>query len=261
MIKFLAKLPFFKRLIPSIGTRVLKFLGKNRDYFNIGNIYFFLDFLDPVDRQIIINKNYEHDQVTFLENQMSNDFFSYFLDIGANSGYYSFYFGNKFKKLKILAFEPNIDAFNKFNKTLLKNSFPNVQIFNFGLSDLEKKVKMKSLIRHGYPHTNSTIFDGTHNFDVENYKIFDAQVKVGDNFFKFKNEKISIKIDVEGHELYTLKGLINNLNQNKCLILIEIGNIKFNEVNNFFKKNNFKKIFKSKYRLDYIYSNFNYVAN
>lgn len=257
MIKFLSKLPVFKRLISSLGTRILKFLGKNRDYFNIGNVIFFLDYLDPIDRQIIIDKNYEHDQVTFLENEMSKDFFSYFLDIGANSGYYSFYFANKFKKLKIKAFEPNIDALNKFNKTLVKNSFQNIEIFNFGLSDLEKKVKMKSLIRRGYSHTNSTILDGSHNFDIENYKIFDAQVKAGDTFLKLKNEKISIKIDVEGHEFYTLKGLVNNLNQNKCLILIEIGNNKFNEVNNFFYKNNFKKIFKSKYRLDYIYSNFN----
>ena len=49
--------------------------------------------------------------------------FQNFLDIGANSGYYSFYFANKFKNLKVYSFEPNIDAYNKFKKTFLKNSF------------------------------------------------------------------------------------------------------------------------------------------
>jgi len=47
------------------------------------------------------------------------------------------------------------------------------------------------------------------------------------------------------------------LNQNDCLVQIEIGNNKFNDVDNFLRKNNFKQIFKSKYRLDYFYINFN----
>ena len=42
--------------------------------------------------------------------------------------------------------------------------------------------------------------------------------KVGDEMINYQNEKICIKIDVEGHEINVLKGLINNLSQNKCLI-------------------------------------------
>ena len=139
MIEYFAKLSFLKRFISSIGKRTLKILGKNRGYFNINGIYFFLDFLDPIDREIIINKKYEHDQVMFIENEMKKNLFSYFLDIGSNSGYYSFYFANKFKNLKILSFEPNFDAFYKLKKTLKKNSFNNIKIFNFGLSNQKKK--------------------------------------------------------------------------------------------------------------------------
>ena len=64
-----------------------------------------------------------------------------------------------------------------------------------------------------------------------------------------------LKIDVEGHEISVLKGLINNLSQNKCLILIEIADDKFKIVNDFLVGNNYKMIFKSHFRLDYIYSN------
>jgi len=58
MIQYLAKFPFFKRLIPSIGARILRLFKKNRGFYKIGDINFYLDFLDPIDREIIIYKKY-----------------------------------------------------------------------------------------------------------------------------------------------------------------------------------------------------------
>ena len=256
MIRFLVKLPIFKRLIPSIGIKILRFFKKNRGYFKIGEINFYLDFLDPIDRQIILHKNYENDQVIFLEKEMEKNLFDYFLDVGANSGYYSFLFANKFKNLKVKAFEPNLDAFSKFKKTLNKNPIKNIEAFNFGLSDQEKKAKISSMISHDYIHSNSTIIENLNHDGSKNTKIFEASLKVGDNLFNFSKKKLALKIDVEGHEIHTLKGLIKNLFENKCLILIEIHNDKFSEVNEFLIKNSFKKIFKSRYRSDYVYTNF-----
>ena len=39
------------------------------------------------------------------------------------------------------------------------------------------------------------------------------------------------------------------------MILVEIGRENFKDVNNFLVKNKYKKIFKSKLRMDYIYTN------
>lgn len=256
MIKILAKLPIFKRLIPSIGTKVLRLLKKNRGFFKIGKINFYLDFLDPIDRQIIIHEKYEDDQVLFFKKQMNKVLFDYFLDIGSNSGYYSFYFADRFNNLKIKAFEPNSYSFDKFTKTLNKNSFQNIEVFNFGLSDQEKKVKMISIISHDYVHSNSTIIEDFNKDNGKNIKILEGFVKVGDDLFHFSKKKLAFKIDVEGHEIHTLKGLINNLLDNTCLIMIEISDKNFKKVNNFLIQNNFKQIFKSKYRLDYVYTNF-----
>ena len=72
MIKFILKIPVLKRLVPSLGIRILKLLNRSRGYYNIKNIEFYLDFLDPVDRQIILNKDYEHDAINFLELEMKN---------------------------------------------------------------------------------------------------------------------------------------------------------------------------------------------
>ena len=253
MIKFILKIPVFKRLIPSLGIRISKLFNKNRGYYNIKNIIFYLDFLDPVDRQIILNKEYEQDAVNFLEDEMRKNFFSNFLDIGANSGYYSFYFAKKFSDLKIQAFEPNVDAYNKFLKTILKNSFKNVEISNFGLSNINNKVKMITWFKHGIAKTNSTILDKSH--DIRNSKIFKANLRIGDEIINISDKKIVLKIDVEGHELSVLGGLKSLLNKNKCLILIEIANEKFEKVNKYLSEKNFRIIFKSKYRLDYVYSN------
>ena len=118
MIKFILKIPVFKRLIPSLGIRILKLFNINRGYYNINNILFYLDFLDPVDREIILNKEYEQDAVNFLEVEMRKNLFSNFLDIGANSGYYSFYFAKKFT---ISFFDKYIWIFNKNAYNTFKN--------------------------------------------------------------------------------------------------------------------------------------------
>ena len=154
MIKFFLDLPIFKRLIPSIGIKLLKLLNKNKGYYKIKDILFYLDFLDPIDRKIILYKEYESDSVNFLENLFNQHSISHFLDIGANSGYYSIYFANKFKDLKVKAYEPNVVAFEKLKKTLSKCSLKNLEIFNYGLSNIEKKVKMITWYKHGYAKTN-----------------------------------------------------------------------------------------------------------
>jgi len=256
MIQYFVKIPILKRLIPSLGIRILKFFRKNRGFFKIGEINFYLDFLDPIDRQIITNKNYEKDQVLFFRNIMEKIEFEYFLDIGSNSGYYSFYFGQLFKELKIRAFEPNLDPYTKFLKTLNKNLFKNIKVFNFGLSNLEKKVLMSSMITHNHIHSNSTILEDFKKKGDKNTKISEAYLKVGDKLFNFSKKKIAIKIDVEGHEIFTLKGLVNNLINNHCLMMIEISDNKFDEVNKFLTEHKFMQIFKSKHRSDYIYTNF-----
>ena len=86
--------------------------------------------------------------------------------------------------------------------------------------------------KHGYAKTNSVILENNH--DVNNSKIFEANLKLWQTIC-YKNQKLCIKIDVEGHELSVLRGLAKNLKENKCLVLVESGDIKFGDVNNFDK--------------------------
>ena len=137
MISFLVKLPIFNRLIPSISIKILKSIKKNRGFFKIGDSKMFLDFLDPIDRELILHQEYEKEEISILIGLIKKHSVNYFFDIGSNCGYYSIQLGKIFERLKILSFEPNEEAYFKFNKTLSinQNISEKITLHNFGLSD------------------------------------------------------------------------------------------------------------------------------
>ena len=257
MVNNFIKITIFKKIISMLGVRLLKFLNKNRGYFKINKIKMFLDFLDPIDREIIINKEYEKKEILFLSKLIENNNINYFIDVGANCGFYSFNISSNFNNLNILAFEPNKEAFEKLNKTLQHNInlFKNIKIFNYGLSDKNSKLKMRSKVKHGYVQTGgSTVHDGKFYNDVE---IYDADFEIGDEKLKFTNSNLALKIDVEGHELNVLLGLKKLFMNNKCILQIEIFENNYEKINNFLINNNFKKILEDKSNIfnNYFYSN------
>lgn len=254
MIKNLMKFPILKRLIPSIGIRALKLLNKNRGYFNINGTEMYLDFLDPLDRKLILNKSYEIEETKILLDLVGKYYSEYFIDIGANSGYYSVELSKK--NFKVLAFEPNVEALLKLNKTIdyndnLKNK---IKIFPFGLSDKDSKLLMKSKIKFGYIQPGGSSV--TDPIEEKNYKTYYANFKKGDEVLDFNNKNLAIKIDVEGHEFKVLNGMINTLKVNKCILLIEIFKENFEKINTFLIKNNFSLIDKVEKRFNYFYRNF-----
>ena len=253
MIKFLVKLPILKRLIPSLGIRLLSILKKNRGYFKINNIKMFLDFLDPIDRQIILTEEYENDEFLIFSKYIKENSINNFIDIGANCGFYTFHLLNI---LNVFAFEPNLEAYEKLEKTLKKNNTfkDKVKLYPFGISDKNSVLKMKTKVKFGYVQTGGSSVSNP--IEEEGHELFQADFKIGDEVLKLNNQKLAIKIDVERHELSVLKGLINLINNNDCLIQIEIFEKNFKEVDQFLKENKFSKISSFDERSNYFYSNF-----
>ncbi len=261
MLNILSKIPILKKIISSLGIKVLMLLNKNRGYFKIREINMFLDFLDPIDRELIITKEYEYKEISTLTKLIDNNKIKYFIDIGANCGIYSFNISLKYNNLNILAFEPNVDAYQKFNKTLNGNidKFQNIKVFNCGLSDKKAKLKMRSKIKHGYIQTGgSTVHDGRTYNDVN---IYDADFVKGDEKIILTNSNLAIKIDVEGHEFKVLLGLKNLLTKNNCILQIELFSDNFEKSHNFLVNNNFKIISDIKSSDKNIYKNYFYSNN
>jgi len=255
MLKKLIKFPILKRIIPSILIRLLKITNKNRGYFKIRNINMYLDFLDPIDREIILNKNYEPDEFNYLNSLFEEYNIDVFVDIGANCGYYLFALSNQ--ESHLIGFEPNKEALLKIEKTFEKNEIlkKKIDIYNFGLSNQNSSLKMKSLVKFGYIQTGGSQITNQ-NMISKNEVSYKADFKVGDEVLNFSNKIIIFKIDVEGHEKNVLQGLIKNLSRNKCIIFIEIWGKNFNDINSYLLNNNYKLIKKFPKRSNYFYSNF-----
>ena len=256
MIPKLIKLPVLKRLIPSISLRVLRILKKNRGYFKINDFEMYLDFLDPIDKEIILSQEFEKQEIDFLIEQIKRKNINYFLDVGANCGYYSLKISKEISNIKILSFEPNIEAHHKFSKTLKKNLnlSKKIKLENFGLSNKSAKLKMQSMLKFGYAQTGgSSIIDEDSN---EKNFLFFADFKIGDEYIKLTDEKISIKIDVEGHELNVLEKIKNIIKKNQCILQIEIFSKNFEDVNNFLLSFGYKNFYEITHRSNYFYKNF-----
>ncbi|MDA8809251.1 FkbM family methyltransferase [Candidatus Pelagibacter bacterium] len=261
MIKYLIKIPILKRLIPSLGIRLLKILKKNRGFFNIDGFKMYLDFLDPIDRAIILNKTYEIEEINILTQLIRNNSVTKFIDIGANCGFYSFQFA--MEKLDVFAFEPNSDALLKMNNTIdqNKNLENKIKIYPFGLSNNNSIMQMRSMIKYGYTQTGGSSVTIEKQSLENKYKIYEAKFKIGDEILKFKKNNVAIKIDVEGHELNVLKGIQDLLKSNNCIIQIEIFKENFNLVNSFLLEKNFILVDQFKERANYFYSNYSDIVD
>ena len=256
MLTKILKFPILKRLVPSILIRILKLFKKNRGFFRINETLMYLDFLDPIDRQIILHQQFEKLEVDFLIKQIKEYKVNYFIDVGANCGYYSIQVANQIKKITVLSFEPNPEAYFKFSKTLNKNSTLSKKIFlkNYGLSNKSSKLKMQSLVKFGYAQTGGSSV--VNNNQLDEHFIFFAKFENGDDKIKIKKKKIAIKIDVEGHEINVLNGIKEILQNNKCILQIEIFDKNYKEVTNLLFKFGYKLFFEAKQRSNFFFKNF-----
>jgi len=252
----------FKKLFTGIKIRVYKIFNKNRGYFNVAGKEMFLDFLDPIDREIIINQKYEEQEINILKKLYHDYNYEYFLDVGANCGYYCIKLSSEFNKLKLIAFEPNKDAFLKFNNTLDVNPKlkDRIKIHNFGLSNSSKQLEMTSLEKFGYLQSGGSTVINKNEKKFIKTKIFLCDFKVGSEVLNFKNKTICIKIDVEGHEYQVIDGIRNLLKENKVIIQVEISEKKFEKMNSFLKNLKlffFEKVYgREKWIANYYYRNF-----
>lgn len=213
----------------------------------------FLDILDPIDKEIILKKNYETEEVNKLLKIIKSKNITNFVDIGANCGYYSFIVRKYCPKLNIYSFEPNKRAFIKLKKTKNRNVIflKNFKIYNFGLSNKNSNYYMFSQIKYGQAHTNSSI--SYKKIKDKNLSVQKANFKKGDQVLNLVNKTIAIKIDVEGHELEVLKGIKRILKKNKCTLLIEIAGNNFKKTNNYLNILGYKKFLKPSHRKNYFY--------
>jgi FkbM family methyltransferase len=187
-------------------------------------------FNDTLSNEIMIDGVFEKEELNLISNVIDKKIF---IDIGANIGNHSLYFKDSFKE--IYSFEPHPKTYKllKFNT----EDFSNIKIFNFGLSDEKKMIKVS--------------FKATQNVGGESFKKDQKQgqevfFERFDDLYNFENSISFIKIDVEGNELDVLKSMKKNLKNNSPIISLEFDMSEFNnnnEIISFLRELGYKKFY------------------
>lgn len=160
------------------------------------------------------NYAYEWSVKSFILNRHKD--FDVFMDIGSNVGTYAVLLGNL--GMKVYAFEPIIENFRAIMVNIhLNNLEDKVQAFNFGLGAKNREVDfIYNPVNTGASHISHT---GENNGIHETVKIKSLD-SLYQNFNLNKNDKILLKVDVEGMEPNVFHGARNFLEYFPNLLIV-----------------------------------------
>ena len=161
---------------------------------------------------------YEKEQTDFMCQVIKEGDFCF--DLGSHIGFFTMLFAKLVgEEGKVFSFEPIKEGYNFQEKSVKKNGFKNVKVFNFALGDETKEEKAYVFSDSGMAHFDPSILGlkEDHESDVFKIKTLDSTTEV------VELEKLDfMKIDVEGFEHKTLKGGIETVKKHKPKMLIEI---------------------------------------
>lgn len=159
----------------------------------------------------IVNRGYYEFSVShYLINSLNN--FDVFIDVGANSGYYSLMAASILGTDKsVISLEPNKKAFTRLARNVELNSFENrIRALNVGASDETKQGTLYLSAEEDGLSSLVKITPKTSKIDL---------IRL-DSIFVDIPERFVCKIDVEGYELNVLKGMTKLLKNGNVFNLI-----------------------------------------
>ncbi|HVJ42416.1 MAG TPA: FkbM family methyltransferase [Dongiaceae bacterium] len=136
------------------------------------------------------------------------------LDVGANIGLYAIYLSDIESIQSIHVFEPSPHAFEVLNGNVAIQQNPSKFVtYDVAASDKQEEKRF---------HVVSSLAGNNRiTSDVEDDKTIPVKSAPIDSLLTFANQRIAIKIDVEGHELQVLYGMKKLLSGNDCFLQVE----------------------------------------
>ena len=220
-----------------------RFIGNHCGYaeYKIGNIKLELNPTSLLDKYLLEGSNINPILSQEMETCLSQD--SYFLDIGANIGYFSILAALKYKA-QVFAFEPSPRELKRLYRNIALNNCTQIVCYPYGVGAKEETL-----------HLNLTDYQNpSMNFitKVPSTGSISVMVKPIDQILNSHNlEGIKLcKIDVEGFEMEVLKGMENSFNQMRgCHYVVEVSpeylrkaNATVEQVYDFFEKRAYKPL-------------------
>ncbi|MBP7844750.1 MAG: FkbM family methyltransferase [Proteobacteria bacterium] len=172
-------------------------------------------------------KFYERDFINFVEKNKGLMAHGHIIDVGANIGFTANLFSKHTSKpFFVYAFEPEKWNFKILEESIKKNNLSNVKAISLALGETDSRktfwINPKNSADHRVlsatqsRNQNETVEIITKNFD---------------SYWEQQGfERISlIKMDIQGYELFALKGMEKSLQKYRPLILIELDNEKLKD--------------------------------
>lgn len=190
-----------------------------------GNSGTFLIDIRSFEYEYMVNKSYDEDELGQLMTYLDVD--RNFIDVGANIGFYSIAIAQKIKRDggrgKVFAFEPHPQNFDRLMKNVKLNSLePYIRVFNVALSDKETKLNLveREDFQAGSLTGNASIMIGeNHDQNFESIEIVTERL---DNFLDTISDAGLVKVDIEGHEDFFLRGAQCLIHSMRPTILLEV---------------------------------------
>lgn len=179
---------------------------------------------DYIGKQIENKRNYyEYEILTYFLDYLPTNGVIY--DIGANIGNHTVFFKKYLKPKKVISFEPSRELFELLNENVKNNYLDEIETYNIAVGDRNSFGKI--IENEDNMGASKVIESEKGNIEI---KTLDSMGKDIPNF---------VKIDVEGFELKVLHGMKNIIQIHKPVVWIEIFEENFEEVDEFFKENNY----------------------
>lgn len=157
------------------------------------------------------------------------------VDVGTNVGNHTIFALQHLKAQSVICFEPNPTAYNILRVNLaLNNLTDRATHYAIGLSDKNFMASMS--------HSPNNLGGARINTKAQNLGI---PIMIGDEILKDTPYDF-IKIDVEGVEMQTLKGLENSLATNRPIMFIEVDTVNIEIFNHWVDIHNYEVVKKYK---------------
>lgn len=179
---------------------------------------FVVDTVDYIDQGIALNAIWEGPQLEDLAAVCARRPIDYFLDGGANSGFYSVMFAVKNLASRIIAFEPDPGNYAHLLANLhLNRLVGRIAAHALALGDRPGEV----VLYEGSPRNRGESTIAVPEQTPQQTRHLVKQVRFDDQY-AIRAQTMIIKMDVEGYEFNALAGMSRTLAENACYVQVEL---------------------------------------
>jgi FkbM family methyltransferase len=188
-----------------------------------GNLKFRIDRATYMGSNIYWKGHHQRADIMFLKSVLKPEMV--FVDMGANQGEFTVVLAALLTQGTVISFEPVPSIREDLEKNIALNNLKNVLVYSCGVSDTEGSLP---IFTSEDTERQQSIHEGLgtlYQTDYRSKQIGVIQLRRFDDVFNETNLKRldAIKIDIEGAELFALKGALNSIKRYKPQhILIEL---------------------------------------